>query len=112
MKPGEPAGDRLVVAVLAPSFDADHLRLPVRVLRKGLQLTIEAKGNLKGVQRDPLEPDSTGTSVYTAAIWENRVNLRTVTSHARNVRVTSYRAMPPRPLYRGPLFACVARSPT
>ncbi len=59
------AGDRLVVSVKA--FDADHLPIS----RKDLQLTVEVKGKLNGVQRAPLEPDSIGTNVYTAAIPEN-----------------------------------------
>jgi hypothetical protein len=67
VKPGEPvdAGDRLVVSLKA--FDAD--RLPIS--RKDLQLTVEVKGKLNGVQRAPLEPDITGTNVYTATIPEN-----------------------------------------
>ena len=71
VKPGEPvdAGDRLVVSVKA--FDAD--RLPIS--RKDLQLTVQVKGNLNGVQRAPLEPDSTGINVYTAAIPENWIKM-------------------------------------
>jgi hypothetical protein len=71
VKLGEPvdAGDRLVVSVKA--FDAD--RLPIS--RKDLQLTVQVKGNLNGVQRAPLEPDSTGINVYTAAIPENWIKM-------------------------------------
>ena len=71
VKLGEPvdAGDRLVVSVKA--FDAD--RLPIS--RKDLQLTVQVKGNLNGVQRAPLEPDTTGINVYTAAIPENWIKM-------------------------------------
>ena len=67
VKPGNPvdAGDRLVVSVQA--FDAD--RLPIS--RKDLQLTVEVKGNLNGVQRAPLEPDGASSNVYSATIPEN-----------------------------------------